>query len=48
MLEFGDAGTPIDLVFLHANGFNALTYRMMLEPLEAGAHIHEGPWALDA
>ncbi len=39
MLEFGDAGTPIDLVFLHANGFNALTYRMMLEPLEAGAHI---------
>jgi pimeloyl-ACP methyl ester carboxylesterase len=39
MLEFGDPASPVDLVFLHANGFNALTYRMMLEPLAVGARI---------
>ena len=31
--EFGPADRPIDLVFLHANGFNALTYRSILAPL---------------
>jgi pimeloyl-ACP methyl ester carboxylesterase len=39
MLEFGEPSRPVDLIFLHANGFNALTYRVILEPLEAGAHI---------
>jgi len=39
MLEFGEPARPVDLIFLHANGFNALTYRMILEPLAAGAHI---------
>ncbi|MDR3510106.1 MAG: alpha/beta hydrolase [Caulobacteraceae bacterium] len=32
-LDFGDAGRPVDVVFLHANGFNALTYRSALAPL---------------
>ena len=32
-LDFGPHERPIDLVFLHANGFNALTYRRILEPL---------------
>jgi pimeloyl-ACP methyl ester carboxylesterase len=39
MLEFGDPRRPVDLVFLHANGFNALTYRAILQPLAATAHI---------
>jgi len=37
--EFGLADRPIDLVFLHANGFNALTYRAILAPLAARLHI---------
>ena len=32
-LEMGDPGRPIDVVFLHANGFNAMTYRSILAPL---------------
>lgn len=32
-LEFGDSSRPIDIVFVHANGFNARTYRTILEPL---------------
>ena len=32
-LEFGDAARPIDIVFVHANGFNARTYRTILAPL---------------
>jgi pimeloyl-ACP methyl ester carboxylesterase len=31
-LDFGPHERPIDLVFLHANGFNALTYRRLLQP----------------
>jgi pimeloyl-ACP methyl ester carboxylesterase len=33
-IAFGSDGPP-DLVFLHATGFNALTYRALLEPLGA-------------
>ena len=33
VLEWGDPGRPVDLVFAHANGFNALTYRTLLAPL---------------
>ena len=29
-LDFGDPGRPIDVIFLHANGFNAMTYRSVL------------------
>ena len=32
-LEFGPGDRPYDLIFLHANGFNAGTYRRILEPL---------------
>jgi pimeloyl-ACP methyl ester carboxylesterase len=33
VLDFGPAGRPVDIVFSHANGFNALTYRTVLAPL---------------
>jgi pimeloyl-ACP methyl ester carboxylesterase len=32
-LEFGPDNRPYDLIFLHANGFNARTYRRILAPL---------------
>ena len=32
-LDFGDPDRPLDLIFLHANGFNAMTYRTLLAPL---------------
>ena len=38
-LEFGPADRPPDLVFLHANGFNARTYRAILAPLAADLRI---------
>jgi pimeloyl-ACP methyl ester carboxylesterase len=37
-VAFGDPRRPVDVVFLHANGFNALTYRSVLQPL--GEHLH--------
>ncbi len=33
MIEMGDPDRPVDLVFAHANGFNALTYRSLMTPL---------------
>jgi pimeloyl-ACP methyl ester carboxylesterase len=33
LLDFGAADRPVDMVFAHANGFNALTYRELLAPL---------------
>ncbi|MGI9169856.1 MAG: alpha/beta fold hydrolase, partial [Caulobacteraceae bacterium] len=38
-LEFGPADRPIDLIFLHANGFNAAAYRAILAPLAAGRRM---------
>jgi pimeloyl-ACP methyl ester carboxylesterase len=38
-LEFGDPARPVDVIFLHANGFNALTYRHALAPLGDRLHI---------
>ena len=35
VLDFGPPERPVDAVFLHANGFNATTYRHVLEPLSA-------------
>src|SRR6185503_4150796 len=32
-LDFGPADRPVDVVFSHANGFNARTYRTILQPL---------------
>ena len=43
VLEFGDPARPVDVVFLHANGFNALTYRSVLQPLGEGLRV----WAPD-
>lgn len=38
-LDFGPEDRPVDVVFLHANGFNALTYRSILGPLAAGLRV---------
>lgn len=38
-LDFGLEARPVDVVFLHANGFNALTYRSILAPLSATLRI---------
>jgi pimeloyl-ACP methyl ester carboxylesterase len=32
-LDFGPEQRPVDIIFLHANGFNARTYRTVLAPL---------------
>ena len=32
-LECGDLSRPVDIVFVHANGFNARTYSSILSPL---------------
>jgi pimeloyl-ACP methyl ester carboxylesterase len=39
VLDFGDADRPVDVVFVHANGFNAQTYRALLAPLSATLRI---------
>ncbi|CAN5215320.1 alpha/beta hydrolase [soil metagenome] len=43
VLDFGDPKRPVDLVFAHANGFNAATYRSLLAPLSSALRI----WAPD-
>jgi pimeloyl-ACP methyl ester carboxylesterase len=43
VLDFGDAERPVDLIFVHANGFNAMTYRSLLAPLSGTLRI----WAPD-
>lgn len=43
VLDFGDAARPVDLVFVHANGFNAMTYRTLLAPLSGALRV----WAPD-
>lgn len=39
VLDFGDAKRPVDLIFCHANGFNAATYRSLLAPLASSLRI---------
>ena len=39
VLDFGPAQRPVDIVFLNANGFNAMTYRGVLAPLAADLRI---------
>lgn len=39
VLDFGDPARPVDVVFVHANGFNAMTYRSVLAPLSASLRI---------
>lgn len=43
VLDFGDADRPVDLIFVHANGFNAYAYRSLLQPLSGALRI----WAPD-
>ena len=38
-LEFGPQDRAIDLIFVHANGFNAQTYVSLLAPLAAGLRV---------
>ena len=38
-IDLGDPSRSVDLLFLHANGFNARTYRSVLEPLASTQHI---------
>ncbi|MBU6372548.1 MAG: alpha/beta hydrolase [Alphaproteobacteria bacterium] len=38
-IAFGDPERPVDLLFLHATGFNARTYRALLAPLGERAHV---------
>jgi len=39
VLDFGDPKRPVDLIFSHANGFNAVTYRSILVPLASSLRI---------
>jgi len=39
VLEAGPSDRPVDLVFVHANGFNARTYRTILAPLARSARV---------
>ncbi|WGM32871.1 alpha/beta hydrolase [Brevundimonas sp. NIBR11] len=39
VLDFGDPKRPVDLVFCHANGFNAQAYRSILAPLASSLRI---------
>jgi pimeloyl-ACP methyl ester carboxylesterase len=39
VLDFGPADRPVDVVFSHANGFNARTYRTILSPLGASLRV---------
>ncbi|HEY1224284.1 MAG TPA: alpha/beta hydrolase [Brevundimonas sp.] len=43
VLDFGDPDRPVDMVFVHATGFNAMTYRSLLAPLAGRFRI----WAPD-
>ncbi len=38
-MDFGDEKRPVDLIFVHANGFNAATYRSLLAPLSGSLRI---------
>lgn len=38
-IAFGDPVRPVEVMFLHATGFNAITYQSLLEPLGAQAHV---------
>ena len=39
VLEFGASDRPVDVIFLHANGFNGQTYRALMAPLSAGLRV---------
>lgn len=39
VLTFGDPNRPVDVIWLHANGLNAATYRHTLAPLDARLRV---------
>lgn len=39
VLDFGPTDRPVDVIFCHANGFNARTYRTILAPLAGALRI---------
>lgn len=43
VMDYGNPDRPVDLIFVHANGFNARTYRSLLQPLSNALRI----WAPD-
>jgi pimeloyl-ACP methyl ester carboxylesterase len=43
IMDFGPQDRPVDLIFVHANGFNARAYRTLLQPLSNALRI----WAPD-
>lgn len=38
-IAFGDPVRPVEVLFLHATGFNAVTYQSLLEPLGGQMHV---------
>jgi pimeloyl-ACP methyl ester carboxylesterase len=38
-IEFGPEDRPLDVLFLHANGFNALTYRLVMAELDPALRL---------
>jgi pimeloyl-ACP methyl ester carboxylesterase len=38
-IEFGPENRPLDVLFLHANGFNALTYRLVMAELDPALRL---------
>jgi pimeloyl-ACP methyl ester carboxylesterase len=38
-IAFGDPVRPVEVLFLHATGFNAITYQSLLEPLGVQMHV---------
>jgi len=38
-IAFGDPARPVDVIFVHANGFNAMTYSSVLAPLGKRLHV---------
>lgn len=39
VLDYGDPKRPVDVIFVHANGFNAMTYRSLLAPLSGSLRL---------
>lgn len=39
VLDYGDPDRPVDVIFIHANGFNAMTYRSLLAPLSGSLRL---------
>ena len=38
-VAFGEPAAPLEVLFLHANGFNAITYQSILQPMGGVAHV---------